>query len=60
MSQTNASYLSLNALTRFKKPDGSYHFDSDKEAVRRYLEEQAASRGRQLPPSCFQAPSVSP
>lgn len=42
MSQTNASYLSLNALTRFKKPDGSYHFDSDKEAVRRYLEEHVS------------------
>ncbi|HFX5617785.1 TPA: class 1b ribonucleoside-diphosphate reductase subunit alpha [Streptococcus pyogenes] len=42
MSQINASYLSLNALTRFKKPDGSYHFDSDKEAVRRYLEEHVS------------------
>lgn len=33
------SYLALNALTRFKKADGTYHFDSDKEAVARYLDE---------------------
>ena len=39
MSQTKESYLSYNALTRFKKADGSYHFDSDKIAVQRYLEE---------------------
>ncbi|MCD3368891.1 hypothetical protein KUG11_10390 [Streptococcus equi subsp. zooepidemicus] len=38
MSQKE-SYLSLNALTRFKRADGTYHFDSDKEAVQRYLEE---------------------
>lgn len=40
MSHPNESYLSFNALTRFKKTDGSYHFDSDAIAVERYLDEQ--------------------
>lgn len=49
MSHPNESYLSFNALTRFKKADGSYHFDSDTIAVERYLDEHISPNRMMFP-----------
>lgn len=37
---TSQSYISLNALTRFKDERGHYNFAADKQAVKRYIEEE--------------------
>lgn len=40
----DASYISLNALTRFKTPDGRFNFSADKEACKRYIEQEIMPR----------------
>ena len=40
----NDSYISLNALAKFKDEKGNYNFKADKEATKQYLENHIEKR----------------